>query len=51
MVMLTSYQINIILGVIILILNLIPLFTKRKYYSISLPISVLLAAIRILFIK
>ena len=50
MVTLMPEQINIAVGLIILVLNLIPLFTKRKYYSISLPVSVLLAAIRILFL-
>lgn len=42
--------INIALGIIILILNSIPFFTKRKYFGLTLTISVLLAVIRILFI-
>ena len=50
MVTLTSQQINIALGLIILILNLIPLFTNTKYFSVSLSISILLATIRILFL-
>ena len=42
---------NISLGTIILILNLIPfLLKKTKYYGITLPLSILLAVIRIYFL-
>jgi hypothetical protein len=49
--MIEAYTLNIIIGVIILILNLIPLFTKPKYFEITLPLSILIAVIRILFIQ
>jgi len=43
---------NIITGTLILILNLIPLvFRKTKYYGVTLPLSLLIAVIRIFFIK
>jgi hypothetical protein len=44
-------NINFWLGMIVLILNIIPLFTKTKYYGITLPVSILLTVIRILFIN
>lgn len=45
-------NINIYLGIIVLILNAIPFITKKiKYLGITLIISILLAVIRILFIK
>lgn len=44
-------MINLFTGLLVLILNLIPLVTKKtKYYSITLLISVLIVLIRILFI-
>lgn len=44
--------INILTGGLILILNLIPLIlNKPKYFSITLPLSLLIAVIRVLFIK
>lgn len=43
---------NLLLGVTIIILNLIPLFTKKpKYLQVTIPISLLLAAIRFLFLN
>jgi len=42
---------NIIFGVGILILNLIPFFTKQKYLQITIPLSLLLAAIKVLFLQ
>lgn len=45
-------QINLLVGGLIIILNIIPLiFKKPKYYSITLPLSLLIGAIRVLFIK
>ena len=42
---------NIITGIIILLLNLIPFLTKKtKYYGVTLPLSVLIAVIKILFV-
>ncbi len=43
---------NLITGILIIGLNIIPLLVKNpKYYSITLPLSLLIAAIRVLFIK
>jgi len=43
-------QINIITGILIFGLNLIPLLLKKtKYYGITLPLSLLIAVIRVLF--
>jgi hypothetical protein len=45
-------SINLITGILILILNLIPLiFKKPKYFGITLPLSLLIALIRVLFVK
>jgi len=45
-------SINLITGGLILVLNLIPLIlNKPKYFSITLTLSLLIAVIRILFIK
>ena len=45
-------NINLITGILIFILNLIPLLTKKiKYYGITLPLSVLIIIIRIMFVK
>ncbi len=50
--MITIDWANVITGIIILVLNLIPLITqKTKYYGITLPLSVLIAVIKILFVK
>ncbi len=43
-------QTNLIFGVIIIILNLIPFLTNQKYFRVTIPLSLLLAAIRVLFI-
>ena len=44
-------SINIILGIIVLILNSIPIIiNKRKYFGLTLSISSLIIVIRILFI-
>lgn len=44
-------QTNIITGVLIIILNLIPLLTKKnKYFQVTILISLLIAAIRILLL-
>jgi len=45
----TSTQINIALGIIVIVLNAIPVLTKRKYFGVTLAVSLLLAVIRILF--
>ena len=42
-------QTNLIIGVGIIILNLIPFFTKQKYLKITIPLSLLIGAIKILF--
>ena len=41
---------NLIFGLAIIILNLIPLFTKQKYLKVTIPISLLLGAIKVLFL-
>lgn len=42
---------NLITGILILILNLIPLILKKpKYYGITLPLSLLIAVIKVIFI-
>jgi len=49
--MIPEIQINIITGILILGLNLIPLlFRKTKYYGVTLPVSLLIATIRVLFL-
>ncbi len=48
--MIDQNTINIATGGIILILNLIPLFTNKKYFSLTLPLSLLIAVLRILFL-
>ena len=47
--MIDPTNINYAIGTLILILNLIPFFTNKKYYGITLPLSALIAVIRILF--
>lgn len=43
---------NLGIGFLVLILNLLPLILKKpKYYSITLILSVLIVLIRILFVK
>ncbi len=42
---------NLIFGLAIIILNIIPLFTKPKYYRITIPLSLLLGAIKVIFLK
>jgi hypothetical protein len=50
--MMSINNINIYLGIIIIILNAIPFLTgKTKYYGLTLPISILLALIRIFFVN
>ena len=44
-------NLNLLFGVTIIILNLIPLFTKEKYFNITVPLSLLLGAIRVLFMN
>jgi len=41
---------NLIFGITIIILNLIPFFTKQKYLRITIPLSLLLGAIKVLFV-
>lgn len=44
--------INLVTGGLVLLLNLIPLISgKSKYYSLTLPLSLLIVIIRVLFIK
>lgn len=44
-------SLNLITGILIAGLNLVPLLLKKtKYYGITLPLSVLIAAIRVLFL-
>jgi len=44
-------KINLIFGITIIILNLIPIITKKyKYFGITLPLSLLLGAIKVLFL-
>lgn len=43
--------INITVGIGIIVLNLIPLFTKQKYFAITVPLSLLLGAIVVLFVN
>jgi hypothetical protein len=43
--------INLIIGISIIVLNLIPLFTNQKYFKITIPISLLIGAIRVLFMS
>ncbi len=42
---------NLIIGLGVVVLNLIPLFTKQKYFSVTIPISLLIVAIKVLFFK
>ncbi len=42
---------NLITGIAIIVLNLIPLFTNAKYYRVTIPLSLLIAAIKILFLQ
>ncbi len=45
-------QTNLIIGIAIIIINLIPFITKKnKYLQITIPISLLITAIRFLFFK
>lgn len=44
-------QTNLVFGISIIILNLIPLFTKQKYLKITIPLSLLLGAIKVLFLN
>ncbi len=46
--MMQETMLNIGVGVIILALNAVPLFTKPKYLMVTLPLSLLVAAIRIM---
>lgn len=41
--------INLIIGITLIILNLIPFFTKIKYLKITIPLSLLIGAIKVLF--
>jgi predicted permease len=44
--------INLTTGILVLILNLIPLITKKTpFYGLTLPLSLLIVLIRVLFIK
>lgn len=43
-------QIDLIIGGMIILINLIPLFTKQKFLKITIPLSLLIGAIRVLFI-
>ena len=50
--MMEATQINLITGILLIIINLVPLIIKKpKYYKIALPLSLLIAAIRVLFIQ
>lgn len=42
---------NLIFGIGIIILNLIPFFTKPKYLQVTIPLSLLLVAIKVLFLN
>lgn len=43
---------NIAIGFLVLIINLLPLILKKpKYYSITLIVSLLIVLIRVLFVK
>ncbi|MEK6848165.1 MAG: hypothetical protein AABX65_00855 [Nanoarchaeota archaeon] len=43
---------NLVIGLGIIILNLIPfIINEQKYFKITIPLSLLLAAIRVIFIK
>lgn len=43
---------DLIIGVSIIILNLIPIIlNKQKYFNITIPLSLLLGAIRVLFLE
>ena len=42
---------NLIIGLGVVILNVIPLFTKQKYFRITIPISLLIVAIKVLFFR
>jgi hypothetical protein len=42
---------NIIFGIFLIILNLIPLFTNQKYFKITVPLSLLIGAIKVLFLN
>jgi len=42
---------NLLFGLVIIILNLIPFFTNQKYFKITIPLSLLLGAIKVLFLN
>lgn len=44
-------QTNLIFGIAIIILNLIPFFTNQKYFKITVPLSLLIGAIKVLFMS
>ncbi len=45
-------SINLITGILILVLNVLPLILKKpKYYGITLPLSLLIAVIRVIFMN
>ena len=45
-------QTNLLFGIAIIVLNLVPVFLKKqKYFKITIPLSLLLGAIKVLFIQ
>lgn len=43
-------QTNLIFGGALILLNLIPFFTNQKYFKVTIPLSLLIGAIKVLFI-
>ncbi|MDO8517635.1 MAG: hypothetical protein Q7S33_05935 [Nanoarchaeota archaeon] len=41
---------NLIFGIFLIFLNLIPFFTKEKYLKVTIPLSLLIGAIKVLFL-
>lgn len=42
-------QTNLIFGIALIVLNLIPFITNQKYFKITIPLSLLIGAIKVLF--